>query len=312
MSSNVTVSSGEAYYVSSGQTDTGDTVDTGGYMYVENGGTIINTTAEGDSLIYIYAGGVDSGSTLSGPGGGGFGEADFGFTNGVTIDGSYQEVEAGATADNTLINGGDQSVYGGGFASATTIASGGEQQLSGGTADATLILEGGYQAVQSGGTASGTTIDSGGREAVNPGGEAFGTIINGGLMEEANGALTSGTTVSFTNAGGILQLDASQSFQGLIAGFAAPKGVTEEIDLEDISFNKKTTKATFTEAKDHLSGTLTVTDGTHTATLELLGHYSINNFSLASDGNSGTMVTDPPLQHVADSAGNPISVMPHA
>src|SRR5262245_950408 len=45
---------------------------------------------------------------------------------------------------------------------------------------------------------------------------------------DASGAVT------FANAGGILQLDDSQHFHGLIAGFASPSGVIEEIDLGDI------------------------------------------------------------------------------
>jgi hypothetical protein len=49
----------------------------------------------------------------------------------------------------------------------------------------------------------------------------------------------------------------------------------------------------FKEAQGHLSGTLTVTDGTHTASLTLLGQYSAQNFTLASDGHGGTMITDP-------------------
>ena len=101
-------------------------------------------------------------------------------------------------------------------------------------------------------------------------------------------------------------LDDSQSFHGTIAGFASPPGVMEEIDLADISFGKKT-KVSFKEAQDKLSGTLTVTDGTHTANLTLLGQYSANNFSLASDGHGGTIVTDP--QHhpsLVGSAGSPV------
>jgi hypothetical protein len=86
----------------------------------------------------------------------------------------------------------------------------------------------------------------------------------------------------------------------LVAGFASPKGVIEEIDLEDISFGKKT-KEHFQEAKGHLSGTLTVTDGTHTATLTLLGQYSTGNFTLSSDGHGGTLITDP-----AGSASSPV------
>jgi hypothetical protein len=83
-----------------------------------------------------------------------------------------------------------------------------------------------------------------------------------------------------------------QSFEGLIAGLASPHGVTEEIDLRDIAFGAGT-KETFTEASNHLSGTLTVTSGSETAHLTLLGQYSTANFTLSSDLHGGTLVTDP-------------------
>jgi len=41
------------------------------------------------------------------------------------------------------------------------------------------------------------------------------------------------------------------------------------------------------------SGTLKVTDGIHTANIELLGQYSTANFHLSADGHGGTIVTDP-------------------
>jgi len=94
----------------------------------------------------------------------------------------------------------------------------------------------------------------------------------------------------------------------LIAGFGSPHGVTEEIDLRDISFGAHT-KETFTEASNHLSGTLTVTDGTHTANLTLLGQYSTANFSLSSDGQGGTIVTDPPA--MVGSATSPVLAAQH-
>ncbi|MGC2411152.1 MAG: hypothetical protein WA459_00415, partial [Stellaceae bacterium] len=43
------------------------------------------------------------------------------------------------------------------------------------------------------------------------------------------------------------------------------------------------------------SGTLTVTDGTHTIHLKLLGLYTTSNFTLATDNHGGTQVTDPPV-----------------
>ena len=121
----------------------------------------------------------------------------------------------------------------------------------------------------------------------------------------ASGGSTGSGAVTFTNAGGILQLDDSQHFHGLVASFASPSGVTEEVDLQDIVFSKRT-HATFKEDKNHLSGTLTVTDGTHTASLTLLGQYSTGNFNLASDGHGGTIVTDPQHPSLVGSAASPV------
>jgi hypothetical protein len=49
-----------------------------------------------------------------------------------------------------------------------------------------------------------------------------------------------------------------------------------------------------------LGSTLTVTDGTHTARLAMLGSYVAASFHLANDGNGGTLVFDPPV----DSGGH--------
>jgi len=118
------------------------------------------------------------------------------------------------------------------------------------------------------------------------------------------------TPITFTSNGGILQLDYSQGFVepqlGPVIGFGSPAGVTEEIDLLDISFGPGTTE---TYAGGTTSGTLMVTDGTHTANLALLGQYSTANFSLSSDGHGGTIVTDPPL---VGSSGHPQLAGSHA
>jgi hypothetical protein len=55
-----------------------------------------------------------------------------------------------------------------------------------------------------------------------------------------------------------------------------------------------------------LSGTLTVTDGTHTAKLEMLGQYSLGSFNLTTDGHGGTLIHDPPV-----SSGGPPIAPPH-
>ena len=132
---------------------------------------------------------------------------------------------------------------------------------------------------------------------------------NRGLMEVVSGGSVE-TLPKFPSAGavifsrgGVLELDFSQGFNGTIGGFASTPGVTEEIDLRDIGFGA-TTKLAFTEAAGGTSGTLNVTDGAHTANLTLLGQYSTANFSIASDGHGGTIITDPPA--MVGSAASPL------
>jgi hypothetical protein len=73
----------------------------------------------------------------------------------------------------------------------------------------------------------------------------------------------------------------------LVAGF----GEEDKLDLTDIAFGSSTT-ANFVEAANNTSGTLTVTEGSDTANIVLLGQYVTGNFSLASDGHGGTLVTN--------------------
>jgi len=94
-------------------------------------------------------------------------------------------------------------------------------------------------------------------------------------------------------AGGTLILDDSQNFTsgvGVIGGF----GVPGFLDLADISYSSSNTLG-FVEAGGNTSGTLTVSDGTHTAVLTLLGQYVAGNFTMQSDGHGGTLITDPPV-----------------
>ena len=70
----------------------------------------------------------------------------------------------------------------------------------------------------------------------------------------------------------------------------------ETIDLTTVDF----ATATLGYVGNSLSGTLTVTDGTNTARLAMLGSYVAANFHLADDHHGGTLVFDPPV----DSSGH--------
>ena len=109
--------------------------------------------------------------------------------------------------------------------------------------------------------------------------------IDGSMLEYV---AASKEQVAFGAAtGGTLKLDASLSFTGTVTGFRAQ----ETLDLTDINFVNGSTTATYA------NGTLTVTNGTQTAHITLLGSYQGSTFTAVNDGSSHTKVTvlDPPV-----------------
>src|SRR5262245_33391964 len=117
------------------------------------------------------------------------------------------------------------------------------------------------------------------------------TILTGTQQAELFGP--SSVNVTFASgATGSLILDASSQFTGTIAGLnsSAP---FNKIALCYIAFGSNTTVAYLASSAD--TGTLTVSDGTNTANIALLGQYSPTSFNIASDGHGGTMVVDPSL-----------------
>jgi hypothetical protein len=118
----------------------------------------------------------------------------------------------------------------------------------------------------------------------------------------------SNVNITFNNstAYGELVLSDAPGFTGQISGFTgtAPNlASSDAIDLTDINFGNLTTK-TYTPNGAGTGGTLTVADGTNTATLYFSGDYSLANFSFASDGQGGTLITDPPQDGTVTSTGS--------
>jgi len=146
--------------------------------------------------------------------------------------------------------------------------------------------------------ASATNVDSGGYDYVASGGTISGAAISGGEVELTSGTIVGGAAITFaTSGGGTLRLDDSIHFGGLIAGFGQP----DILDLSDIAFGAGT-HVSFAEAGGATSGTLTVTDGLHTANLTLLGQYVTAQFTSGGDGHGGTEIGDPPTTVMTDHA----------
>jgi len=109
--------------------------------------------------------------------------------------------------------------------------------------------------------------------------------------------------VTFAGSTGTLKLDQSQSFSGTIVGF----GGQDQIDLGDVGYGAKSTLG-YLANSNNTGGTLTISDGTHTATLALLGQYIAGSFVAASDGHGGTLVSD----EVLSATQTPVVTHPHA
>jgi VCBS repeat-containing protein len=140
-------------------------------------------------------------------------------------------------------------------------------------------------------TLAGTSVANGGTIEVHDGTlKITGSItgsgsvqIDGGALFEIDGSDTQ--NVVFSGTGGELQIDAS-SFGGSIAGLAA----TDELDLRTIGFGLNTT-GTYVSDADHDGGILTITDGTHSISMTLVGDYCDAHFAGAADGHGGTLIT---------------------
>jgi Tryptophan-rich Synechocystis species C-terminal domain len=94
--------------------------------------------------------------------------------------------------------------------------------------------------------------------------------------------------VVFTATTGILELWKSSSFAGTVAGMTAD-------DIIDFDMIDPTKVQVPIYSGDSSGGTLTVTDGSHTASIALLGNYLSSTFVASSDGHGGTKVVDPAL-----------------
>ena len=214
----------------------------------------------------------------------------------VTLDGPSDQIIAasgGGTLDNYETISGNGSIgHAGDGALALHNESGGVIVASGGTltidTGTTFINDGTIEA-NKGGT---IVID----DAVTGAGSA---MLDGGTLEIGAG-VTDAQAITFGAAGGKLQIDQGGSFSGSIAGLVAG----DQIDLSTIGYGLGTTG---TYVGDATGGTLTVTDGTNSVALHLVGDYTDAHFAGSADSNGDLLITlhandDPPIIAAADKA----------
>jgi autotransporter passenger strand-loop-strand repeat protein len=277
---------------------------------VQSGGVASSTTLSGgvevvsglafapivsSGVEYLASGGVASGAlVLSAQENIAAGAA----ARGATVSSGGVVLDAGGMSAVVLSSGAGAYIATGGGAVSTSVRSGAADVVSsGGVASGTRLI-GGSELVFAGGVTISALIGSGGMDLIEANGIASAATISGGTLELMSGAATGAGAVTFASSGGgILLLDDSVHFGGLVAGFGQP----DFLDLRDIAFGSSTTLS-FTPALGNTSGTLTVTDGAHTANIMLLGQYVTGQFTKASDGHGGTLIGDPPAVTAADPA----------
>ena len=92
------------------------------------------------------------------------------------------------------------------------------------------------------------------------------------------------TSFSFIGSGGTLQLGDAADFHGSISNFAS----TDLLDIRSVAFSGQSLAY---QGTGPASGTLTLSDGAHSAALSLLGTYTPGSFHVASDQHGGTLIT---------------------
>ncbi|MGO4643276.1 beta strand repeat-containing protein, partial [Mesorhizobium sp. 2RAF45] len=249
---------------------------------VNNSGLISLDSTGSDTLLQL----IQHGITLQGGGQ-------------IVLSDSDANVISGTAADVTLTNidniiSGAGQLGGGllGLNNQGTIIATGTHALVIDTGGSTVANSGTLEATGSGGlTITGTLANSGliwangGNITINGQVTGEGDAIVGNLSKVEFHAASSAHVIFGTDAAGTLRLDDSFDFSGSIAGITND----DKVDLGDIWYGTGTS-AVYEANQDGRGGTLTVSDGTHDATLHIIGTYDADSFTVADDGTGRTVV----------------------
>jgi hypothetical protein len=133
---------------------------------------------------------------------------------------------------------------------------------------------------------SGLLWANGGNVTVTGAVNGSGSAIIDGTATLQFGAPSSMQTTFGQDAAGTLRLDDSLDFSGVVSGF----GKADHLDLSDIKFGAGVTHEYLANAQG-TGGTLTVSDGAHTANISMLGQYTAEGFQVSDDHHAGTLIT---------------------
>lgn len=129
-----------------------------------------------------------------------------------------------------------------------------------------------------------------------------GAVVTGGVAKIGDGtisiAASSSENVAFlaNGSGGLVLNGSGHAYTGRVSGFgfgtSAHSDHDQFIDFDAVNFAGAT--VTYAPANpSNTSGALAVTDGVHSASVLLVGNYSLANFHSANDGGGHVKITDP-------------------
>jgi len=122
-------------------------------------------------------------------------------------------------------------------------------------------------------------------------------LIDGTATTEFGGAFNVSIILD-ADATATLTLNYSVNFSGVVSGFDG----NDIFDLADIAAGSGT--LSYASNAQDIGSILTVTNGTHTATVKLVGHYSAADFQATADSGMGTLIDGKLLLLVEDRAHN--------
>ena len=245
----------------------------------------------------------------------------------TVITSGDQDVGDAGRAGNTTVNGGSQYIEGNGTAMLTTVNSGGQMTVeANGSVWGALIngtgvamLQGDGNVIGADGT-TGVTLNGGTivkatgagisrvTTAIVSTGSTAGTIesasgtleiagtLSGPLALKSDGgarlvldkAVDAGSAFTYNGAAATLLLNDAPEYHGSITGLASG----EKLDLRSIADGAgHMPSLSYAPTAAGNSGTLSVSDGSHVAHLNLIGTYASSSFHLAQDGVGGSLIT---------------------
>jgi VCBS repeat-containing protein len=264
---------------------------------VNNSGTIELASIGGQTRLQVLANGL----TLEGGGHVEFSDGNGNIVVGTTPDATLTNV------DNTISGSGQLGEGQLTLHNKGTIIASGSNALTIDTGANVVINSGTLGATGSGGLAIHSDIADSGLLWANGGsitidGNVSGTgsaLINGVATFEMGGVFGENITLG-AGARATLKIDHAADFSGTVAGLDGD----DVLDLADLAFGSNTTLG-YAANSNNTGGTLTASDGTHTANIELLGQYMASSFVMSADGVGGTLIHDLPPATLTDTLTQP-------